>query len=89
MWAKSLSASTISETLRAAAEPEDIETEQSASRRASTSFTPSPVIATVRPSAWSAFTSSRFCCGVTRPNTRYVLAASTSFSPVSRVEAST
>ena len=89
MWLKSLSASTISDTLRAAAEPEAIETEQSASRSASTSFTPSPVMATVRPSRCRAQTSSRFCCGVTRPKTRYFAAASSSFCGVSSVEAST
>ena len=49
MWEKSLSASTISETLRAAADPEAMATEQSASRRARTSFTPSPVMATSVP----------------------------------------
>ena len=70
MWAKSLSTSTTSATLRAASEPEAMATEQSASRRARTSFTPSPVIATVWPAARKACTSSRFCCGVTRPNTR-------------------
>ena len=70
MWEKSLSARTISETFLAAAEPEAMETEQSASRRARTSLTPSPVMATVRPRRWSAFTRSRFYWGVTRPKTR-------------------
>ena len=64
---KSLSAKTSSETLRAAAEPEDIATEQSASLRASTSFTPSPVIVTQCPSVCRARTSLRFAAGVTRP----------------------
>ena len=69
MLAKSLSTSTSSATLRAASEPAAMATEQSASLSASTSFTPSPVMATVCPRRWRACTSSRFCCGVTRPNT--------------------
>ena len=69
MAAKSFSTNTISATLRAASEPAAMATEQSASLSASTSFTPSPVMATVRPRRWRACTSSRFCCGVTRPNT--------------------
>ena len=67
--AKSLSTSTISATLRAASEPAAMATEQSASLSASTSLTPSPVMATVWSRRLSACTSSRFCCGVTRPKT--------------------
>ena len=67
--AKSLSTSTISATLRAASEPAAMATEQSASLSASTSLTPSPVMATVCSRRLSACTSSRFCCGVTRPKT--------------------
>ena len=69
MREKSLSTSTTSETLRAASDPEAMATEQSASRRARTSLTPSPVMATVWPRPLSARTSPRFCWGVTRPNT--------------------
>ncbi len=67
--AKLLSSSTIWATARVASEPEPMATPMSASFRASTSFTPSPVIATVCPRDWSAPTMSRFCCGVTRPKT--------------------
>ena len=67
--AKSLSTKTISATLRAASEPAAMATEQSASLSASTSLTPSPVMATVCPRFFNATTSSRFCCGVTRPKT--------------------
>ena len=42
----------------------------SASLSASASLTPSPVIATTWPFDCSAATIARFCCGVTRPNTR-------------------
>ena len=70
MEAKSLSTSTISATFRAASDPAAIATEQSASFKARTSFTPSPVMATMCPRRLSARTSSRFCCGVTRPKTR-------------------
>ena len=69
MEAKSLSTSTISATLRAASEPAAMATEQSASLSARTSLTPSPVMATVCPRRFKATTSSRFCWGVTRPNT--------------------
>ena len=89
MCEKSLSARTISETLRAAADPEAMATEQSASRNARTSFTPSPVMATVRPRLCRARTSSRFCCGVTRPKTRASSTAASRRSGVSSVEAST
>ena len=49
---------------------------QSASLRAMTSLTPSPVMATVWPFFCRAFTSSFFCSGVTRPKTVYFSAAS-------------
>ena len=49
--------------------PLAIATEQSASRRARISFTPSPVMATVCLSAFIAVTRMRFCSGVTLPNT--------------------
>ena len=67
-------------TARVAAEPEPIATPMSASFRASTSFTPSPVIATTWPRDWSASTIARFCCGVTRPKTRVVSRTSASSS---------
>ncbi len=67
--AKLLLSSTICATARVASDPDPIETPMSASLRASTSFTPSPVIATVCPRDCNAATMSRFCCGVTRPNT--------------------
>ena len=50
---------------------EAIATLQSASLSASTSFTPSPVMATVFLCSFSACTSIRFWLGVTRPNTVY------------------
>ena len=67
--AKLLLSRTIWATARVASEPEPIATPMSASLRARTSFTPSPVIATVCPWDCSAPTMSRFCCGVTRPKT--------------------
>ena len=88
-WAKSLSASTISATFLAAAEPDAMATEQSASFRASTSFTPSPVMATTWPASRSVRTRRRFMCGVTRPNTRHSATAAATSASVSRVEAST
>ena len=48
----------------------------SASLRASTSFTPSPVMATVWPAACRARTIWRFWSGWTRPNTLWVSSAS-------------
>lgn len=69
--AKLLFSSTIWATARVASEPEPMETPMSASFSARTSLTPSPVIATVCPRDWSAATISRFCCGVTRPNTAF------------------
>ena len=53
--------------------PVPIAMPMSASFSARASFTPSPVIATVWPRACSAPTIARFCCGVTRPNTRWRL----------------
>ncbi len=78
--AKSLSSSTIRATARAAGLPLPIATPTSASLRARTSFTPSPVIATVCPRAVSARTSARFCSGATRPSTTARSAASASAS---------
>ena len=60
---------------QAASEPEAMAMPQSASFSASTSLTPSPVIATVWPCFCRAFTSFRFCPGVTRPKTVYSAAA--------------
>ena len=68
---KSESKSTSCATLEAASLPEAIATLQSASLSASTSFTPSPVMATVFLCSFSACTSIRFWLGVTRPNTVY------------------
>lgn len=59
----------------AASLPEAMAIPQSASLRASTSFTPSPVMATVCPARWRARTSFRFWFGVTRPKTVYSRAA--------------
>ena len=58
--AKLLSRSTRLLTFFAASEPEAIAIEQSDSFNASTSLTPSPVIATVCPFAFRAFTSNNF-----------------------------
>ena len=60
MEAKLLSKSTKLLTFLAASDPDAIAMEQSASFNASTSFTPSPVIATVCPFALSAFISASF-----------------------------
>jgi len=89
MAAKSESNSTICETWHATSLPEAIATLQSAALSAKTSLTPSPVMATVLPSALSACTSRRFCSGVTRPKTVYSRAPRQSFSGVSSAEAST
>ena len=78
IFEKSLSKSTTCETWHAASLPEDIATLQSASLSARTSFTPSPVIATVFPISFSRFTILRFISGVTRPKTVYLLSASIS-----------
>ena len=69
MAEKSESSSTTWATWQAAWAPDAMAMPQSASLRASTSLTPSPVMATVCPAFWSARTSLRFCSGVTRPNT--------------------
>ncbi|SHS72396.1 Uncharacterised protein [Mycobacteroides abscessus subsp. abscessus] len=62
-----LSNSTICATAREAELPAPIATPISASLRASTSLTPSPVIATVCPCDCSALTIARFWSGRTRP----------------------
>ena len=67
--ANRLSSSTSSATALVAAAPEPMAMPMSASLRASTSLTPSPVIATVCPRACRAVTIACFCCGVTRPKT--------------------
>ena len=75
-------------TFLAASLPEATDIAQSASFRASMSFTPSPVIATVFPSDFIARTSIAFCSGVTLPNTVYLFATfstSLSFSPSSEM----
>ena len=78
---KLLSKSTIWLTFLAASLPEATLTAQSASFMARISLTPSPVMATVFPSALMALTRIAFCSGVTRPNTVYLLATEiTSFS---------
>ena len=56
-------------TARDAELPEPMAIPMSASLRARTSLTPSPVMATVRPRACRARTMARFWWGVTRPNT--------------------
>ena len=72
----------------AASLPDAIATEQSASFSAKTSFTPSPVIATVLPAFLRALTNLRFWSGVTLPNTVYLNTASSIASSVVRVDAS-
>ena len=89
MAAKLDSSSTMCETWLAASEPEAMAMEQSASLRASTSLTPSPVMATVCPSSLSARTKRRFWSGVTRPKTVYFSTASAMSPSVSSVRAST
>ena len=89
MAAKFDSSSTMCETWLAASEPEAMAMEQSASLSASTSFTPSPVMATVWPAALSARTNLRFWSGVTRPNTVYFSTTAAMSSSVSSVRAST
>ena len=84
------SSSTICATARVAGEPEPIATPRSASLSASTSLTPSPVMATVCPRDCRAETMARFCCGVTRPNTSAPATFSVNSSPsAGRVRAST
>ena len=65
--ANRLSSSTIWATALVAGSPDPIDTPMSASFRASTSLTPSPVIATVCPRDCSAPTIARFWSGRTRP----------------------
>ena len=77
------SSSTSCATARVAELPEPIATPMSASFSASTSFTPSPVIATTCPRDRSASTIARFCCGVTRPKIACVSSTSASSSPPS------
>jgi len=72
--AKLLSIKTRWLTFRAASEPAAIAIEQSASRSAKISFTPSPVIATVRPAFLNSLTNISFCSGLTRPKTVYSFA---------------
>lgn len=74
---------------QAASEPEAMAMPQSASLRASTSLTPSPVMATVWPCRWRARTSLRFWLGVTRPKTVYSRTARAMSSSERRVAAST
>ena len=71
MDAKLESSSTRLEQSFAASLPAAMATLQSASFRASTSLTPSPVIATVCPFFFKACTMDFFCSGVTRPKTEY------------------
>ena len=87
--AKSESSSTSCATWLAACAPDAIAMPQSASFNASTSFTPSPVMATVWPFACKAWTSWRFCSGVTRPKTVHFSAASASAASLCSVAAST
>ena len=77
------SSSTSCATARVAELPEPIATPMSASFSASTSFTPSPVIATTCPRDWSASTIARFCCGVTLPKIACVSSTSASSRPPS------
>ena len=59
----------------AASEPDAIAMPQSASLIASTSFTPSPTMATVMPAACHALMKACFCSGLTRPKTLYFMTA--------------
>ena len=68
---KSESSSTTCATWRLASLPSATAMEQSASRSARRSLTPSPVMATWCPCRFSAHTSSFFCPGVTLANTAY------------------
>jgi hypothetical protein len=76
-----------SRTMRAtallAALPLPMAIPRSATFSARTSFTPSPVIATVWPRACNAHTRARFCSGVTLPKTAWLSATSASASPSS------
>ena len=60
-------------TARVAADPLPMATPISASLSAIASLTPSPVMATTCPRLCSAATTARFCCGVTRPKTLWLL----------------
>lgn len=75
-------------TFRAASLPPAIAMLQSDSLSASTSLTPSPVIATVCPLDLRASTSDFFISGVTRPNTVYFPAALMTSASVLSVEQS-
>ena len=81
--ANRLSSSTNWATARLAEDPLPMAIPMSASLRASTSLTPSPVMATVRPRACRAATMARFWCGLTRPNTEAPSTASAKASPPS------
>ena len=80
--AKSESKRTICAALDAASLPDAIAILQSASFNASTSLTPSPVMATTLPAFLSAKRSFFFCSGDTLPNTVYTGAAFSSSSSV-------
>ena len=86
---KLLSSKTRFAAFLAASLPDAIAIEQSASLKARTSLTPSPVIATVWPCCFKATTIAFFCCGVTLPKTEYLFKASVISSEVERVVAST
>ena len=75
-----LSSNTIWATAREAGLPEPIATPMSASLRASTSLTPSPVIATVWSRDCRACTMARFWSGRTRPKVVYSSMVSASAS---------
>ena len=67
------SSETRCDTFLAASDPEAIAIEQSATRSAKISLTPSPVIATVCPSSFKLAIITSFCSGVTRPKITYSL----------------
>ena len=85
MAAKSDFSSTNWDTWLAAWEPEAMAMPQSASFRASTSLTPSPVMATVWPSFFRARISRFLLSGVTRPKTMYSRAARAKSASVFKV----
>ena len=86
--AKSESSSTSCATWLAACAPDAMAMPQSASLRASTSLTPSPVMATVCPCCCNTWMSLRFCSGVTRPNTAQRCAACASSASLCSAAAS-
>ena len=86
---KSESRSTIWAALLAASLPDAIATLQSAHFKASTSLTPSPVIATTFPAALNASIIFFFCSGITLPKTVYFSTACVISSSVFKVVAST